>query len=125
MNTLDLGGLKIALKTWYSKELLDKDEIPGLGYSPEQLFFIGFAQVSKIYLLLVELSKQPTLYKYFFSFQTFCASYTEEQFNQEVSHGFTTPVPFRVNAIVESFDEFQNAWNCSKHIHQSHVCHLW
>lgn len=45
-NTLDVGGFKIALKSyWYAKMLLDEHEINGLAYSPEKLFFIGFAQV--------------------------------------------------------------------------------
>ncbi|OXA58799.1 Membrane metallo-endopeptidase-like 1 [Folsomia candida] len=98
-NTLDVGGFKIALKSyWYAKMLLDEHEINGLAYSPEKLFFIGFAQ-------------------------TWCASYSEDKLLQEITQGSQTPVPYRVNVVVESFNEFSQTWNCSKPIQQS--CHLW
>lgn len=54
MNTADLGGLGIALRAYTKqKEPFQEKLLPGLDYTPDQLFFLSFAQVILFHSLIV------------------------------------------------------------------------
>lgn len=82
----DLGGLTLALRA-YQKSLEGKERRTLDGYSPEQRFFLGFAQVWG---------------------QTMAA----EEGRRRALTDPHAPGPARVNLTVQNMPEFQDAWNC-------------
>jgi putative endopeptidase len=86
--TADLGGATLALRA-YEKSLQGKPRQNIDGFTPEQRFFLGFAQV-----------------------------WGENMAAQEQTRrALTDPHaqgPFRVNGTVQNMPEFQKAWNCSE-----------
>jgi putative endopeptidase len=82
----DLGGATLALRA-YQKSLEGKPRITIDGFSPEQRFFLGFAQVWG---------------------QNMAA---EEGRNRALTDSHA-PGPARVNLTVQNMPEFADAWNC-------------
>jgi putative endopeptidase len=101
--TADLGGATLALRA-YEKSLQGKKREVVDGFTPEQRFFLGFAQV-----------------------------WGENMAAQEATRrALTDPHaqgPFRVNGTVQNMPEFQKAFNCaesSKMVRESSKrCAIW
>jgi len=99
-NIADAGGLRQALSAYRShmKQLQRREEdvetlapknvqMPGLDLSPEQLFFLGFAQL-------------------------WCAAYEEEHYWEELSHEHTSD-KYRVLGAVSNNDDFAEVYKCA------------
>jgi putative endopeptidase len=82
----DLGGLTLALHA-YRKSLEGKPRLTIDGYSPEQRFFLGFAQV-------------------------WAQNMAPEEARRRALTDPHAPGPARVNLTVSNMPEFQDAWNC-------------
>jgi putative endopeptidase len=82
----DLGGATIALRA-YKKSLEGKEHLTLDGYSPEQRFFLGFAQV-------------------------WGQNMAPEEGRRRALTDPHAPGPARVNLTVKNMPEFQDAWNC-------------
>lgn len=106
-NIADSGGLREALSAYYrhAKELnlSPKDEkMPGLDLTPEQLYFMGFAQL-------------------------WCASYKERHYWEELKNEHTVD-KFRVLGAVTNIEDFSKAYNCrvgSKMNPAKSKCRVW
>ncbi|KAH8363119.1 hypothetical protein KR084_005559 [Drosophila pseudotakahashii] len=99
-NIADAGGLREALAAYrsYMKQLQKGDEdnetlapqneqMPGLDLSPEQLFFLGFAQV-------------------------WCSDYEEEHYWEELTNEHTVD-KFRVLGAVSNSEDFAEVYKCA------------
>jgi putative endopeptidase len=103
-NTADNGGLRIAYMALLStladqgKTIEDKIE----GYSAKQRFFLGFAQV-------------------------WCENQTEQSSRQRALTDPHSPGRWRVNGSVQNFDEFGNAFGCTKGqpMYPVNSCRVW
>lgn len=82
----DLGGATIALRA-YRKSLAGKERATLDGFSPEQRFFLGFAQV-------------------------WAQNMAPEEARRRALTDPHAPGPARVNLTVKNMPEFQDAWNC-------------
>jgi putative endopeptidase len=82
----DLGGLTIALRA-YRKSLQGKDRAVIDGFTPEQRFFLGFAQV-------------------------WGQNMATEEARRRALTDPHAPGPARVNLTVSNMPEFKDAWNC-------------
>jgi putative endopeptidase len=82
----DLGGATLALRA-YLKSLEGKDRTIVDGYTPEQRFFMGFAQV-------------------------WGQNMAAEEARRRALTDPHAPGPARVNLTVQNMPEFQDAWNC-------------
>ncbi|KAH8306214.1 hypothetical protein KR018_004262 [Drosophila ironensis] len=115
-NIADLGGLVEALTAYRShmKQLkrsgdggneaegLRSEQMPGLDLSPEQLFFLGFAQL-------------------------WCADYKEEHYWEELNEEHTIN-KYRVQGVVSNSDDFAQIYNCpvGSAMHPSGPrCRIW
>ncbi len=83
----DLGGLTIAYRA-YLKSLEGKPRQQVDGFSPEQRFFLGFAQIWGENMAMEEQRRRALVDPH--------------------AQG-----PFRVNGTVANMPEFQKAWNCA------------
>ncbi len=99
----DLGGATLALRA-YQKSLVGKDRKSLDGFSPEQRFFLGFAQVWG---------------------QTMAA----EEGRRRALTDPHAPGPARVNLTVQNMPEFQDAWNCPQGAKMTREaakrCNIW
>jgi len=86
--TADLGGATLALRA-YEKSLQGKPPQNIDGFTPEQRFFLGFAQVWGENMAM--------------------QAQTRAALTDPHAQG-----PFRVNGTVQNMPEFQKAWNCSE-----------
>ncbi len=82
----DLGGATLALRA-YRKSLETKPRVVIDGYTPEQRFFLGFAQV-------------------------WGQNMAAEEGRRRALTDPHAPGPARVNLTVSNMPEFQDAWNC-------------
>ncbi|XP_062124491.1 neprilysin-2-like [Drosophila sulfurigaster albostrigata] len=113
-NMADIGGLYEAinayrLHTTHHKQLHKQDmtydmtneQMPGIDLSPEQLFFLGFAQV-------------------------WCSDYKEEHYWEELTHRHAVD-KFRVIGAVSNSDDFAKAYNCpvGSPMNPNTKCHIW
>ncbi|XP_037729582.1 neprilysin-2-like [Drosophila subpulchrella] len=112
-NIADSGGLRQALEAYRShmEQLLEdpkqdriNEQLPGLDLLPEQLFFLGFAQI-------------------------FCSDYKEEhlwnQLDNEETH---TIEKYRVLGTLSNIEDFFQAFNCpvgSGMRVAAETCHMW
>jgi len=103
-NTADNGGLRIAymalLSTLADQGKTIEDKIDG--YSAKQRFFLGFAQV-------------------------WCENQTEQSSRQRALTDPHSPGRWRVNGSVQNFDEFGNAFGCTKGqpMYPVNSCRVW
>jgi putative endopeptidase len=99
----DLGGLTLALNA-YRKSLENQPHTTIDGYSPEQRFFLGFAQV-------------------------WGQNMADEEARRRALTDPHAPGPARVNLTVSNMPEFQDAWNCtanSKMVRaEGERCRIW
>ena len=99
----DLGGLTLALHA-YRKSLVGQPRVTVDGYSPEQRFFLGFAQV-------------------------WAQNMAPEEARRRALTDPHAPGPARVNLTVSNMPEFQDAWNCvagSKMVRaEGERCRIW
>src|SRR6185436_17703296 len=82
----DLGGATLALRA-YEKSLQGKPRLSLDGFTPEQRFFLGFAQV-------------------------WGQNMSAEEARRRALTDPHAPGPARVNLTVQNMPEFQDAWNC-------------
>jgi putative endopeptidase len=83
----DLGGATLALRA-YQKSLVGKPRLVLDGYTPEQRFFLGFAQV-------------------------WGQNMAQEEARRRALTDPHAPGPARVNLTVSNMPEFKDAWNCT------------
>jgi len=99
----DLGGATLALRA-YEKSLEGKDRKVLDGFSPEQRFFLGFAQV-------------------------WAQNMAPEEARRRALTDPHAPGPARVNNTVSNMPEFADAWNCpasAKMVRPADVrCSIW
>ncbi|XP_016983095.1 LOW QUALITY PROTEIN: neprilysin-1-like [Drosophila rhopaloa] len=114
-NIADAGGLREALAAYRShmKQLQksgennetltpQNEQMPGLDLSPEQLFFLGFAQL-------------------------WCANYEQEDYWEELKNEHTSD-KYRVLGAVSNNEDFAEVYNCplGSAMHpKSEKCRLW
>ncbi|XP_036324077.1 neprilysin [Rhagoletis pomonella] len=106
-NIADSGGLRESFSAYqrHVKELhlTSKDEqMPGLDLTPEQLYFVGFAQL-------------------------WCASYKERHYWEELTNEHTVD-KYRVLGAVTNIEDFSKAYNCpvgSKMNPTRNKCRVW
>ncbi|XP_032312379.1 neprilysin-4 [Drosophila ananassae] len=112
-NIADIGGLQRALDAYRShmkhlknrskenSETLRNEQMPGLDLSPEQLFFLGFAQL-------------------------WCADYKQEHFWNHLTDEHTIE-KYRVLGAVSNNHDFSQVYNCpaGSPMHPHHTCHIW
>jgi predicted metalloendopeptidase len=99
-NTADNGGMRIAYMA-LEEELKGKSEILG-GFTPEQRFFLGFAQV-------------------------WCENMAPEEARNRAMTDSHSPGRFRVNGTVQNMPEFQKAFACkaSQPMVSPNACRVW
>lgn len=99
----DLGGATLALRA-YQKSLEGKDRKIVDGFTPEQRFFLGFAQV-------------------------WGQNMSPEEARRRALTDPHAPGPARVNLTVQNMPQFQDAWNCpvgSKMVRaDAERCNIW
>ncbi|EDV44214.2 uncharacterized protein Dana_GF18872 [Drosophila ananassae] len=113
-NIADSGGLQGALDAYRShmkqlknrseedNEILRSEQMPGLDLSPEQLFFLGFAQL-------------------------WCADYEQEHYWEELTKEHTID-KYRVLGAVSNNHDFSQVYNCpsGSPMHpQEDTCRIW
>ncbi|XP_053996829.1 neprilysin-4-like isoform X2 [Hylaeus anthracinus] len=104
-NIADNGGIREAYRAYKRLEARNGGErvLPGLvGYSHEQLFFVGFAQV-------------------------WCGNYTNGALKSKLVEGVHAPNHFRVIGTLSNNEEFATAWSCpvGSPMNPPHKCILW
>ncbi|HEX7830444.1 MAG TPA: M13 family metallopeptidase [Thermoanaerobaculia bacterium] len=97
----DLGGATLALRA-YQKSLQGKERRTIDGYTPEQRFFLGFAQV-------------------------WGQNMAAEEARRRALTDPHAPGPARVNMTVQNMPEFQDAWNCPNgtKMVRANRCDIW
>ena len=99
----DLGGATIALRA-YRKSMEGKERTIVDGFTPEQRFFLGFAQV-------------------------WGQNMAAEEARRRALTDPHAPGPARVNLTVRNMPEFEDAWNCPKGAKMSRPdserCKIW
>ena len=99
----DLGGVTLALRA-YQKSLAGKERTVTDGYTPEQRFFLGFAQV-------------------------WGQQMSAEEARRRALTDSHAPGPARVNLTVKNMPEFEDAWNCPKGskmtLAENDRCRIW
>jgi len=99
-NTADNGGVRIALIALLDTLKGEQDKIDG--FTPEQRFFLGFAQV-------------------------FCENISTEQLRLRAVTDPHSPGRFRVNGTVRNMPEFQKAFSCQtgQPMVSATACRVW
>jgi endothelin-converting enzyme/putative endopeptidase len=88
-NLADLGGLKLAYAAFQRAEKEHPATPPMSGFTPEQQFFLGFAQV-------------------------WCTNYRPEALRLLVSTNPHSPAKFRVDGPLSNLPEFASAFQCKE-----------
>ncbi|CAH8510365.1 unnamed protein product [Schistosoma rodhaini] len=103
-NIADNGGLKAAYKAFKKLEAKysDKPILPGLNFTPDQLFFIGFAQL-------------------------WCIKSLPQSVLNTVLFDVHTVEPYRVIGTITNSEEFAKVFNCPPGSSMNPVkkCHVW
>jgi endothelin-converting enzyme len=102
-NLADNGGLKTSYQAYKTVSGIDAQfHLPDLKYTPDQLFFIAFAQV-------------------------WCSSFTKEYIATSLLTNPHSPGPFRVKGTLMNSQEFADAFHCSKGSPMNPVdkCLMW
>ncbi|HEX8170611.1 MAG TPA: M13 family metallopeptidase [Thermoanaerobaculia bacterium] len=97
----DLGGATLALRA-YEKSLAGGERAVIDGFTPEQRFFLGFAQV-------------------------WAQTMAEEEARRRAVIDPHAPGPARVNLTLQNMPEFQDAWNCpaGAKMVRANRCTIW
>jgi len=100
-NTADNGGVRLSLMA-LENELKQKSQPPIDGFTPEQRFFISYAQV-------------------------WCQNVTPEQSRLRALTDPHSPGQYRVKGVVTNMPEFQKAFNCkpSQPMVRENACRVW
>lgn len=109
-NIADAGGLKLALMAYrrfangereklksISSTVFEEEQMPELNLSPEQLFFLGAAQI-------------------------WCSSYREVDYWQELSNSHTIE-KYRVLGMIANNEDFREVFNCPSV--DANQCKIW
>ncbi|KAM3958233.1 endothelin-converting enzyme 1 [Aphomia sociella] len=104
-NIADNGGLRAALGAYarFARRAGARATLPGLPhYSPDQLFFLGFAQI-------------------------WCGNSTVGALKSKMVEGVHSPNKIRVIGTLSNSKEFAEAWQCPKGspMNPEHKCILW
>ncbi|XP_061185373.1 endothelin-converting enzyme 2-like isoform X1 [Saccostrea echinata] len=105
-NIADNGGLKMAYaayKFWErSHRITEVTDLPGLGLTPEQLFFVGFGQL-------------------------WCSYYTPQYLKQAILTDPHTIGKFRTIGVVSNSGDFARAFNCPPNspMNPQTKCQVW
>jgi endothelin-converting enzyme/putative endopeptidase len=98
----DLGGTLLAYIAW--KEETENDDLkPVDGFTPDQRFFIGFAQWA-------------------------CTNERPENARMSAVTNSHSPAKYRINGIVENLPQFQKAFQCSDDkamVRGKKICKVW
>ena len=99
-NTADNGGLRVALMALHDV-LQGKDQKID-GFTADQRFFIGFAQI-------------------------WCENQTPQAMRQQALTNPHSPGQYRVNGTLQNMPEFQKAFSCkaSQPMVSQNACHVW
>ncbi|XP_076162840.1 M13 family metallopeptidase neprilysin 2 isoform X2 [Ptiloglossa arizonensis] len=103
-NIADNGGIKeayLAYKEWVRRNN-QEPRLPGLSYSPEQLFWISAAN-------------------------TWCSKYRPEAMKLRITTGFHSPGKFRVLGPLSNMEEFAKDFNCplGSKMNPEKKCAVW
>ena len=98
-NIADNGAIYQAFRAYnkYKERHGEEQWLPGLNYSPDQLFFIGYGQ-------------------------KWCESITKEALYNQIKTGAHSPSKFRSNAVLQNFEEFAKIWDCPR---PKQRCRIW
>jgi len=104
-NIADNGGIKLsyeAYKSWAVNQSEPEPGLPGLNYSPDQLFFINFGQV-------------------------WCGLERDEYVIKLIKTNPHPPHRFRVKGTVSNTKAFSSVFNCAadSNMNPTHKCALW
>jgi putative endopeptidase len=101
-NTADNGGVRVSLKALHNTEAGKPPQTPINGFTPDQRFFLAFAQV-------------------------WCANERPEAQRLQVQTDPHSPPEFRVNGVVQNMPEFQKAFSCKAGapMVSADACHVW
>jgi len=107
-NIADNGGIRLAYKVYTewlsgaSKEEKENEVIPGLDLSPEQVFFVAFAQ-------------------------TWCDDIRPEAIENLLETDVHPPGKFRTLGVLQNFEEFSKAYQCplDSPMNPTKKCKLW
>jgi len=99
-NTADNGGVRVALMALEDTLKGKQDKVEG--FTPEQRFFLGFAQV-------------------------WCENMSPQESRQRAMTDPHSPGRFRVNGTVENMPEFQKAYSCKagQVMVSANACRVW
>ncbi|KAM4771129.1 neprilysin [Rhinophrynus dorsalis] len=103
-NIADNGGIREAYQA-YKNDLKitgKQEKLPGLDFTSDQLFFIGFGQV-------------------------WCGEYRPEYAVTSISTDFHSPGIFRVIGTLQNFPAFSEAFSCRSNdfMNPAHKCRVW
>ena len=100
-NTADNGGVRIAYLA-LQDDLKSKPEAKKDGFTPDQRFFLGFAQI-------------------------WCQNVTPENARVRALTDPHSPGQYRVNGVVSNMTEFQQAFGCKtgQPMVRENACHVW
>lgn len=103
-NLADNGGLRQSYQAYqlWTKKNGREQQLPGLDLTPEQLFFLAFAQV-------------------------WCTAYREPGAVSQIETGFHTLSNFRVIGTLQNSKEFSEAYNCpvGSRMNPAKKCQIW
>ncbi|XP_078266641.1 neprilysin-like [Rhinoraja longicauda] len=103
-NIADNGGIRQAYKAYqsYVKKSGADGLLPGIKLNHEQLFFMNFAQV-------------------------WCGMYRPEYAVNSIKTDVHSPGEFRILGSLQNYEEFSNAFHCSKNTHMNpkDKCRVW
>jgi putative endopeptidase len=101
-NTADNGGLRVAYMALMDELASRGSKEPLEGFSPEQRFFMGFAQI-------------------------WCTNATDQSLRLQVQTNPHSPGEFRVNGTVSNIEEFRKAFGCKagQPMVRANACRVW
>ena len=103
-NIADNGGIKEAYYAYreWAKRNKHEQKLPGLQYSPEQMFWISAAN-------------------------TWCSKYRPEAMKLRITTGFHSPGEFRVRGPLSNMEEFSRDFNCpiGSKMNPEKKCAVW
>ena len=103
-NLADNGGLKTSYQAYKNTVDMEGTQsyLPGLDYTPDQLFFIAFAQL-------------------------WCSNFTPEYITTSLLTNPHSPGPFRVNGTLVNSQEFADVFKCPRGspMNPSNKCLMW